>query len=271
MLVQYKFEYKAKDGHLVSIKPNESYILISKTNEHWWHVRKDQHTRPFYVPAQYVKELTSHPGDSPSTNKLDSVESVTITKPVDMADVTPRKTVTRLSAQDASRETYRFSTFGFCDNMPDIKPCETLKGVQTTSSTAPTSDNVKTHNSTGGFSFTSAPLKTAGLQLNSKPHPVPKISSGQEQSQSSLQCDKAEQPLIFVDDDNMDFPSPPNTPIYNTIPELIVTEFDTFSELPAPVPPNDISASELEILNQPVEAPPSTDALSLQQVRFHAI
>lgn len=60
--VQYEFEYEAKDGRLVSIKPNESYILLSKTNEHWWHVRKDQHTRPFYVPAQYVRELAGGGG-----------------------------------------------------------------------------------------------------------------------------------------------------------------------------------------------------------------
>lgn len=269
VLVQYKFEYKAKDGRLVSINPNESYILLSKTNEHWWHVRKDQNTRPFYVPAQYVKELTSQSGDSSSTNKLDSVERVTITKPVDMADVTPRKSVTRLSAQDASRETYRFSTFGFCDNVPDFKLCEIPKGGETTSSSAPTPEDVKTH-TTGGFSCTSAPLET---ELYSKPHPVSKVSSGPEQSQSSLHCDKAEQSQIFVDvdDDDMDFPSPPSTPIYDTIPDLIVTDFDTFSDLPAPDASNNISAPRQQILNSPAGTPPPTDALSPQQVRFQAI
>lgn len=273
MLVQYKYQYKATDGRLVSIKPNESYILISKTNEHWWHVRKDQNTRPFYVPAQYVKQLKSHPGDSPSTNKLVSVESVTITKAVDMADVTQRKAVTHLSAQDPSRETYRFSTFGFCDNIPDIKPCETPKGGETTSSSTPTRVNEKALNSTGGISFTSAPLETGGVQLNSKPCPVSKVSCGQEHSQSSLQCDKAEQPHIFVDnnDDDMDFPSPPNTSIYHTIPELIVTEFDLFPELPPPVASDDISAPQQQVLDQPAQAPPCTDASTLQQVRFHVI
>lgn len=62
VLVRYAFQYTAKDGRLVSIRPNESFLLLSRTNEHWWRVRRDQHTRPFYVPAQYVVELVSLPG-----------------------------------------------------------------------------------------------------------------------------------------------------------------------------------------------------------------
>uniref|UniRef100_A0A8D0DDM9 SH3 domain-containing protein n=1 Tax=Sander lucioperca TaxID=283035 RepID=A0A8D0DDM9_SANLU len=98
--VQYEFEYTAKDGRLVSIKPNESYILVSKTNEHWWHVRKDQHSRPFYIPAQYVKELLSLTENPPGPNSLKSPECVTNSKPGDMAHITPRKatTVNRVSA-----------------------------------------------------------------------------------------------------------------------------------------------------------------------------
>lgn len=57
LLVCYSFQYTARDGRLVTIRPNESYILVSRTTEHWWRVRSDQHTRPFYVPAQYVTEL----------------------------------------------------------------------------------------------------------------------------------------------------------------------------------------------------------------------
>uniref|UniRef100_A0A4W6EJ00 SH3 domain-containing protein n=1 Tax=Lates calcarifer TaxID=8187 RepID=A0A4W6EJ00_LATCA len=113
--VQYEYEYTAKDGHHVSIKPNESYILVSKTNEHWWHVRKDLDTKPFYIPAQYVKEVQSHTGDSPGANN---------SKLLDITDVTPCRgtTVIRMTALDPSRETYRFSTFGLCENIPDVKP-----------------------------------------------------------------------------------------------------------------------------------------------------
>ncbi|XP_018591895.2 rho GTPase-activating protein 12-like isoform X2 [Scleropages formosus] len=62
VLVQFEYEYRARDGALVSIKPNERFLLLSRTNEHWWHVRRDRSTKPFYVPAKYVKEL---PPDAP--------------------------------------------------------------------------------------------------------------------------------------------------------------------------------------------------------------
>uniref|UniRef100_A0A8C6WIK3 SH3 domain-containing protein n=1 Tax=Neogobius melanostomus TaxID=47308 RepID=A0A8C6WIK3_9GOBI len=54
--VEHEFQYTTKSGRLVSIKPNESYLLIAKTNQHWWHVCKDLDSKPFYVPAQYMKE-----------------------------------------------------------------------------------------------------------------------------------------------------------------------------------------------------------------------
>nr|XP_057934160.1 rho GTPase-activating protein 27 isoform X2 [Doryrhamphus excisus] len=62
--VQHGFEYETHDGRLVSIKPNETYFLVSRTNEHWWHVRTkhDAAARPFYIPAQYVKVLPSRGG-----------------------------------------------------------------------------------------------------------------------------------------------------------------------------------------------------------------
>ncbi|CAM9849918.1 unnamed protein product [Bubo scandiacus] len=53
VLVEYGFEYRAKDGTLVSIKPNERYVLLKRTNHHWWHVKRSGDTRPFYIPAQY--------------------------------------------------------------------------------------------------------------------------------------------------------------------------------------------------------------------------
>lgn len=63
VLVLYQYEYQGRDGVPVSIKPNERYILLAKTNEHWWQVREDQRSRTFYIPAKYVKEL---PPDGPS-------------------------------------------------------------------------------------------------------------------------------------------------------------------------------------------------------------
>ncbi|KAG7275123.1 hypothetical protein CRUP_024689 [Coryphaenoides rupestris] len=54
--VDYDYEYKAKDK-TVNICQGECYILVRKTNEDWWQVRKEEGGRAFYVPAQYVREV----------------------------------------------------------------------------------------------------------------------------------------------------------------------------------------------------------------------
>lgn len=54
--VEYDYEYKSKD-RIISIHQGECYMLVKKTNEDWWQVRKDEGTKPFYVPAQYVREV----------------------------------------------------------------------------------------------------------------------------------------------------------------------------------------------------------------------
>lgn len=54
--VEYDYDYKFKD-RLITIKQGECYLLIKKSNEDWWQVRKDENSKPFYVPAQYVREV----------------------------------------------------------------------------------------------------------------------------------------------------------------------------------------------------------------------
>ncbi|XP_021336445.1 rho GTPase-activating protein 12a isoform X7 [Danio rerio] len=54
--VEYDYDYKSKD-RLITIKHGESYLLVKKTNDDWWQVRKDDASKPFYVPAQYVREV----------------------------------------------------------------------------------------------------------------------------------------------------------------------------------------------------------------------
>ncbi|XP_056600656.1 rho GTPase-activating protein 12a isoform X3 [Triplophysa dalaica] len=54
--VEHDYDYKSKDRS-ITIKQGECYLLMKKTNEDWWQVRKDENSKPFYVPAQYVREL----------------------------------------------------------------------------------------------------------------------------------------------------------------------------------------------------------------------
>uniref|UniRef100_A0A8I3NNM3 SH3 domain-containing protein n=1 Tax=Canis lupus familiaris TaxID=9615 RepID=A0A8I3NNM3_CANLF len=57
VLVEHPFEYPGKDGRRVAIQPNERYRLLRRSTEHWGHVRREPGGRPFYLPAQYVREL----------------------------------------------------------------------------------------------------------------------------------------------------------------------------------------------------------------------
>uniref|UniRef100_A0A3Q2XVF1 Rho GTPase activating protein 27 n=1 Tax=Hippocampus comes TaxID=109280 RepID=A0A3Q2XVF1_HIPCM len=62
MTVQHEFEHETHDGRLVSITPDETYLLLTRTNEHRWYVRtKQEDTEPIYIPAQYVRNAQ---GDS---------------------------------------------------------------------------------------------------------------------------------------------------------------------------------------------------------------
>uniref|UniRef100_H3CRA7 Rho GTPase activating protein 12b n=1 Tax=Tetraodon nigroviridis TaxID=99883 RepID=H3CRA7_TETNG len=54
--VEYDYEYKAKD-RTISIHQGECYMLVKKTNADWWQVRKEEGSKAFYVPAQYVREV----------------------------------------------------------------------------------------------------------------------------------------------------------------------------------------------------------------------
>lgn len=194
VLVEYEFEYKTSGGRLVSIKPNERYVLVSKSNEHWWHVRRDQHTRPFYVPAQYVKELSAQ--SSSGSDESDSAECV--------AKKNPR--VIRASARDESRETYCFSTFGLCVNVPDSK--RTFTNSETSS---------------GRFSVSAGRVKTDSKRC---PDPRP-VDQKQQPQQDPKQDDATEQ--TFMGDE--DFPLPPPR-MCCTVPEINTMEFESFPDPP---------------------------------------
>ncbi|KAK2822857.1 hypothetical protein Q5P01_022922 [Channa striata] len=54
--VEYDYEYKSKD-RLIRIRQGECYMLVKKTNDDWWQVKKEEGAKAFYVPAQYVREV----------------------------------------------------------------------------------------------------------------------------------------------------------------------------------------------------------------------
>lgn len=54
--VEYDYEYKSKD-RLIKIYQGECYMLVKKTNDDWWQVKKEEGAKAFYVPAQYVREV----------------------------------------------------------------------------------------------------------------------------------------------------------------------------------------------------------------------
>lgn len=65
VLVNFEYNYTARDGSTVSIKPNEQYMLVSKTNDAWWQVRRDETAKPFYIPAKYVTEVLPENSQTP--------------------------------------------------------------------------------------------------------------------------------------------------------------------------------------------------------------
>ncbi|CAL8305917.1 unnamed protein product [Boreogadus saida] len=70
--VEHGYEYTTRDGLRVAILPRERYLLVAKTSDHWWHVCRDPSSKPFYIPAQYVKGCASPPGDGPRGAGLDA-------------------------------------------------------------------------------------------------------------------------------------------------------------------------------------------------------
>ncbi|XP_069016272.1 rho GTPase-activating protein 27 isoform X2 [Embiotoca jacksoni] len=246
--VKYEFEYTAKDGRHVSIRPDESYILVSKTNEFWWHVRRDLDTRPFYVPAQYVRELAALREHRPAPDKMNSWADG---EPVDVTDVEPAR-----GAPDTPRNAHRFSTFGFCDYVPDV-PGEALKDVRAAGSFA--------RNPTG-LSLTSAPLNSEDLYAELHPRGS-KVRHEQHTPKSPPPDDAAERTRAFEDDEDMDFPLPPS-PGYDFIPRVN----DTFPEMPEPDAAADASASERQpSTNQTAEATSSADSPPTVQVQNESL
>ncbi|XP_029541077.2 rho GTPase-activating protein 27-like [Oncorhynchus nerka] len=203
--VEFEYEYTARDGALVSIKPNDMYILVSRTNEHWWHVQKDQSTKPFYIPAKYVRELSVE-----TQGQLDLADPGSHTSPQATTDREPTKmsnkgqrpgTVIRVHVSTdhsgRSLSSHRKSTFRVSQDINDIERYEhvkTMVGLQTsnneTRDSPPCDEEVmKKHSLVPGVSFNSASdtpglgnlLQHPSLKLLVPPEPtsvLPQLQSG---------------------------------------------------------------------------------------------
>uniref|UniRef100_A0A8C5P532 Rho GTPase-activating protein 12 n=1 Tax=Jaculus jaculus TaxID=51337 RepID=A0A8C5P532_JACJA len=93
--VEYDYEYEAKDRKVV-IKQGERYILVKKTNEDWWQVKPDENSKAFYVPAQYVKEVTRKalmppvkPAVGLPSNSMKMIQNVPLQRSTENVNKTP--------------------------------------------------------------------------------------------------------------------------------------------------------------------------------------
>lgn len=164
----FQYEYQDRDGVLVSIKPNERYILLAKTNDHWWQVRRDNSSKPFYIPAKYVKELPPdvpspldfgglpdpEPMPPPATTSVPVPVPVPIPKTLEEPSWTktkPGDEVTILLRPDPStgyrKAENRMSTFGVPLDFQDLSPLVMPTPVHSSTSPAGPAETMTTTSS----------------------------------------------------------------------------------------------------------------------------
>ncbi|XP_051530929.1 rho GTPase-activating protein 27-like isoform X1 [Myxocyprinus asiaticus] len=120
VLVNFEYNYTTREGRTVSIKPNEHYILVAKTNDNWWHVRRNETDETFYIPAKYVTELPPEHNQTPldppeEFSGHESLRSSSGTAPFTLPDThTSAKVTLRVPASiktDTEKDGHRISTY----------------------------------------------------------------------------------------------------------------------------------------------------------------
>lgn len=177
------------------------YILVSRTNEHWWHVRKDQGTKPFYIPAKYVRELSVETQGQldltdPGTQSHTSPQATTDREPPKMSNKGQRpgavmRVHVSMDHSARSLSTHRKSTFRVSQDIERYEHVKTMVGLQTSNNETRESPpcDLKRHSLVPGVSFNSASdtpglgdlLQRPSLKLLVPPEPtsgLPQLQSG---------------------------------------------------------------------------------------------
>ncbi|KAI4786548.1 hypothetical protein KUCAC02_037049, partial [Chaenocephalus aceratus] len=128
VLVEFQYEYPGRDGATVSIKPNERYVLLAKTNDHWTRTRTTAGPCSSSCPCGVPVPLPA-PLPVPLPAPLPAPLPVPVPKPLEDPRNQPGDEVTiRLRPDASSRKTEnRMSTFGgvpldFMDPTPAQRP-----------------------------------------------------------------------------------------------------------------------------------------------------
>lgn len=74
----YSYSYEMQGGQQVSFEAGDCFVLLEKSTEDWWHVRKDNEN--FYVPANYMCESFDF-GEEESSESLNSQGEVNTLSP----------------------------------------------------------------------------------------------------------------------------------------------------------------------------------------------
>ncbi|XP_027135017.1 rho GTPase-activating protein 15 isoform X1 [Larimichthys crocea] len=160
---QYDYNYRGADGRQVCIREGERFILLKKTNNDWWQVRRigaASKTKPLYVPATYVTEVPIVPMPSPQRLVMSASLNSNL-RILPRVSLSPSSTATNYNEQQVNKPIYH--------SMENLNSNSAFQGL----------DN---HNSAGGGRFPTLPLSGFTFTPNSPTSPsghlmVPGISA----------------------------------------------------------------------------------------------
>ncbi|XP_030630924.1 rho GTPase-activating protein 27 [Chanos chanos] len=263
VLVNFEYEYETRDGKKVSIKPNEQYILIAKTNDHWWHVRKDETTKPFYIPAKYVTELPPEDIQTPLAPPVEFSGDDNVQPCIDTTPTTPPLVgvtlrVPKSIKNDTEKNGQRISTFTIPQDLYKSKLWESENSTsemevtdfymdvtqfnlahKDLSKTTPPDTEETVDSLPPAPQFSSDDAITTTVSTQDKPQPTLKLETGSqwpESQPSLLQGPSCEQLWELMDDG-----------IYESIPEV---------QLPEPKVPEEMMQETEQAVSAPSAVAP---------------